>query len=333
MTEPIFKVKNISKSFGEHLVLSDISMEIMPGEVIGIIGASGSGKTTFLNLLIGFLKADSGTVEFRLKHLLSYKDNAIYRSVYDKPDIVKTVYGFASQVPSFYEELTIKENLKYFGSLYNLSPDAIQANSETLLALMNLQYASNIQAKNLSGGMKRRLDIACSLMHDPEVLILDEPTADLDPIHRNHIWALIKKINSKGTTIILSSHHLNEMENLCERVAIINNERIVEFDKPENLKKKYVHNEEIVFKTKNNKYDFIIKELDKKIIEKIKIQKNEAHIVSKNIEKTLKEILEAIHKNEDKLKDIRILGSSLDDVFINLINNDKKSKIKENLEK
>ncbi len=319
MSEPIFKVQNITKSFSGFTVFENIDLEIMPDEIIGIIGASGSGKTTFLNVLIGFLRPDSGDVQFRLNHLLSYKKNSIYRSVFDKTNTVKNVYGFASQVPSYYEELTVKENLDYFGSLHNLSKDAIEANSETLLALMSLQYATNIQAKNLSGGMKRRLDIACSLMHDPEVLILDEPTADLDPIHRNQIWSLIKKINAKGTTIILSSHHLNELDELCDRVVILNNKKILAIDKPENLKKKFVTKEQIVFRTENQKYDKLLKYLNGGKHHIARVSGKDFIVDSTNVEKSLIQILEVLKKHNEELKSIKVVGVSLDDVFMSVI--------------
>jgi len=319
LIEPIFKIDNVSKSFSGHVVLKDISLDIMPGEIIGLIGASGSGKTTFLNTLIGFIRPDSGDVTFRINHLLTYKNTSIYRSVYEKQQIVKTVYGFASQVPSFYEELTTKENLSYFGSLHNLSKDAIKSNTETLLSLMNLQYATNIQAKNLSGGMKRRLDIACSLMHDPEVLILDEPTADLDPINRKDIWSLIKKINDKGTTIILSSHHLNELENLCDRVAILKDNELIAIDSPNKLKEQYVTEQEIVFESSPGRYEEIMKSVPKKSFNYVKEKTDGLHVYSKNVEAVLLDILESIKENKETLNSIKLIKASLDDVFINIL--------------
>jgi ABC-2 type transport system ATP-binding protein len=322
MVEPIFKIEKVSKSFLGHQVLKNISLDVMPGEIIGIIGSSGSGKTTFLNTIVGFIRPDNGDVKFRLNHLLTYKNNAIYRSVYDKQSVVKTVYGFASQIPSFYEELTTKENLNYFGVLHNLSKDAINANSETLLSLMSLQQSTNIQSKNLSGGMKRRLDIACSLIHDPEVLLLDEPTSDLDPINRNHIWSLIKKINAKGTTIILSSHHLNELEEICDRIAIIKDGEIIAIDDPDALKKQFIKQQEIIFKTSPGKYENLTKDIPNKYVIDLKIKDKNIHIHTKDVEKVLMDILEAVKRNDEKLKSIRVVGESLDDVFINILKDD-----------
>jgi len=323
MAEPIFKIENVTKVFGNHVVLNDITLDIHSGEIIGIIGASGTGKTTFLNTIIGFVRPNSGDVKFRLNHLLTFKDTAIYRSVYKKTNSVKKVYGFAAQTPSLYDELTAKENLYFFGALYDLSNDAIETNAETLLSLMNLRHAKNVKAENLSGGMKRRLDIACALMHDPDVLILDEPTADLDPMHRSHIWSLIRKINVKGTTIILSSHHLNELENLCDRVAIIKDTKLIAVDKPENLMKKFTVEQEIIFRSTPGDYRMLLKSIPKKALSHVRTDGENVHIHSSNVEKVLIDVLAALKKHDEKLVFIKVVGASLDDVFISIWENDE----------
>ena len=326
MGDPIFKIQNVSKTFGNHVVLDDVNLDIQSGEILGIIGASGAGKTTFLNTIIGFLRPDKGDVLFRLDHLLSYRQQYIYRSVFKKQRMVKQVYGFASQMPSFYEELTARENLAYFGRLHNLSSDAIKANVNTLLNLMNLEYAADVKAKNLSGGMERRLDIGCALMHDPDVLILDEPTADLDPMLRNHIWELIRKINQKGTTIILSSHHLTELENLCDRVAIIKKGKLVASGKPEELKKKFVVDQEIVFQIASGKYEPIVKKIPKALISHHRIEQNVMHIHTNKPEAVLTQLLNIIERKREKLVFVRVAGASLDDVFISIWKDDKEAR-------
>lgn len=324
MSEPIFRIENVSKGFGNHIVLDDLSLDIYAGEIIGIIGASGAGKTTFLHTMIGFLKPDKGDVLFRQDHLLSYRDSFIYRSVFKKQAMVKHVFGFASQIPSFYEELTTKENLEYFGALHNLSKDAIDSNTDTLLRLMDLKKSSEVKAKNLSGGMERRLDIACALMHDPDVLILDEPTADLDPLLRNHIWELVRKINQKGTTVILSSHHLTELESLCDRVAIIKEGKLIALGKPEALKKKFIMKQEIVLQTVPGDYKGVVEALRLKKIKDIEVKNNLIHIHTTAPEKTLSEVLDTIAKKKEKLAFIKVTSASLDDVFISIWEKDKK---------
>ncbi len=324
MGEPIFRVQNVSKSFGTHVVLDNINLDINSGEIIGIIGASGAGKTTFLNALIGFIQPDKGDILFRLDHLLSYRNSYIYRSVFKKQQLVKKVYGFASQQPSFYDELTTKENMVYFGLLHNLNMDAVRSNSETLLNLMDLKKSSDILAKNLSGGMERRLDIACALMHDPDVLILDEPTADLDPLLRNHIWELVRKINQKGTTIILSSHHLTELEVLCDRVVIIKEGKVLAIGKPEELKKKFIIEQEITIQTIPGNYKSLVKAIPKKNITRMRVANHSLHIYTANPESVLAQVLSALKTRREKLSFIKVTSASLDDVFISIWEKDKK---------
>lgn len=324
MGDPVFKVQNVSKSFGTHVVLDDINLDIYSGEIIGIIGASGAGKTTFLHTLIGFIQPDKGDILFRLDHLLSYRNSYIYRSVFKKQQMVKKLYGFAAQLPSFYTELSAKENLTYFGLLHNLNMDAVRSNAETLLNLMDLKKDAKTLAKNLSGGMERRLDIACALMHDPEVLILDEPTADLDPLLRNHIWELIRKINQKGTTIILSSHHLTELEALCDRVAIIKEGKLIAIGKPEELKKKFIIEQEITIQTIPGKYKSLVKSIPKKNINRIRVANHSLHIYTANPETVLAQVLGTLKKKREKLSFIKVTSASLDDVFISIWEKDKK---------
>ncbi|MFP4118454.1 MAG: ABC transporter ATP-binding protein [Candidatus Woesearchaeota archaeon] len=327
MGKDIFRVQKVTKAFGSRVILDNINLDIVSGEIIGLIGASGTGKTTLLNTLIGFLRPEEGDVLFRRDHLLSTSDSEIFRSVFQKQQVVKQVYGFASQVPSFYGDLTTQENLKYFGNLHNLSKDAINSNVKTLLELMELKDAHDVKAKKLSGGMERRLDIACALMHDPDVLILDEPTADLDPLLRNHIWELIRKINKKGTTIILSSHHLNELESLCDRVAFLKNGKLAAVGAPDKLKEDFVLDQEIALQTKEREYEKLTGKLKHKDIKDIKVKNNFLLIYTQKPEVIIEHALKTIRKEGQQLTFINITNASLDDVFITIWK--KKAKDKE----
>jgi ABC-2 type transport system ATP-binding protein len=316
MPEPIFRIKGVTKVFGHKTILKDISLDVNHGEIFGIIGASGSGKTTLLNIMIGFLKPNTGDVLFRQDHLLDLKKAYVFRSVFQKPEDVKKIYGFASQAPSFYGSLTVKENLVYFGSLYNLTKDAIATNVETLLNLMGLKNSEHLLAKNLSGGMERRLDIACSLIHDPKLLILDEPTADLDPVLRNHIWELVKKVNKKGTTIIIASHHLNEIEALCDRIAILRDTRLVDVGSPDKVKMRFTRKQEILVQCYPGNYEKIIAGLKHKKITEAEKRGGEMVIHTKMPKKVLEELLHILDELNEQLVDIRVSKPSLDDIFI-----------------
>jgi len=319
--KPIFQLKHVAKYFGSKKVLSDVNLEIFPGEILGIIGASGAGKTTLLNVLIGFLRPEIGEVLFRFEHLLSFKNTEVYRNVFKKQLEIKKMIGFAAQKPSFYPNLTVQENLEYFGALFNLSNDALGSNIDALLNLMELKSSRYVLSKNLSGGMQRRLDIACSLIHDPKILILDEPTADLDPILRNHIRELIKIIQSRGTTILLSSHHLAEIEDLCNRIAILKDGTFVEVDTMEKIRKKYIRHKKIHIQTKSKDYEKLMKKMPQELVNQYQVVNRELVISSNQPEEILKKILDKCEKENDKLISLEIRNPSLDEIFISLSRN------------
>jgi len=329
MTEPIFKVQEVLKRFGEHIILDNVSFDIRKGEIFGIIGASGAGKTTLLNIIVGFMRPEQGDVLFRFEHLLDFQKAMTFRSVFKKQEAVKKIYGFASQVPSFYRNLTLRENLEYFGSLYDLSADALKTNIETLLNLMDLKNYEDLAAKNLSGGMERRLDIACALIHDPAVLVLDEPTADLDPVLREHIWTLVKKINKKGTTIILASHHLTELEDICSRIAILKDKKVIDVASPDSIKNKYSKIQEIHLESYPGNYNKILPKLTKKYIKNYEVRGSKLVIFTDKPQKVFHELFPLLEKKKEDAIDIKIGKASLDDIFIAL-SKDKKDEIHKN---
>ncbi len=320
---PILKIQNISKRFSKKKILRNIGLDIYEGEIFAIIGASGSGKTTLLKTIIGYLGPEEGDVKFRYDYFLKKKGREgkpTYASVYRQQKIAKNIFGFASQEPSFYSKLTVRENLKYFGSLYNMHKKALDSNIEILLSLMDLKHAEKTLAKDLSGGMERRLDIACALMHDPEVLILDEPTSDLDPLLRAHIWSLVQKINKKGTTIILASHHLSEVEHFCSRIAIIKEGKIIDVASPVRLKTKYAESQEIRIQTYPGNYDNISKALKKpgsKVYD-IHVRGSELIICSDHPQMLIHELLHTLEMLKEELIDINVSRPGLDELFLKI---------------
>lgn len=249
--ETLIEIKNITKTFENKKVLNGISFSINKGEIFGIIGQSGAGKTVFLKALIGFYKPDSGDILFEGKSVFRHQK-----------EIMKTV-GFASQRHSIYPDLSLKENLKYFGRLYGMKTSAIEENSKRVLELVELTDYAHKLAGKLSGGMQRRLDIACAMVHSPKILILDEPEAGLDPVLRKHIAELIQKIKKEGTTVILSSHFMNEIEPLCDRVAMLKQGVLAAYGSPMELLTKYADNYEIVIRSYPGNYANIIAWLKK----------------------------------------------------------------------
>lgn len=219
-------VKNLKKKYKDFLALKGISFEIKEGEIFGMLGPNGAGKSTLIKILTCFHKPTSGTV-------------VINKIPITQPNKIKPLIGWVPQEETFYHKLTVRENLEYFASLYNIPKSEFKKRSEELLKLLQIDQKTNAIAGSLSGGMKRRLSIAISLIHNPKVLYLDEPTAGVDPVSRRALWNIIKKIKETGITILFCTHYLDEAELLCDRIAILRSGEIITIDTPKNLKKKY----------------------------------------------------------------------------------------------
>lgn len=323
MPEEFFRIRNVKKAFGKHVVLGGVNLDVQKGEVLGIIGTSGSGKTTLLHTLIGFLKPDCGEVRILVEPPHRALGNPTYKDVHKNLNIVKSIYGFASQIPSFYDNLTVEENLGYFASLYQMPHRNIETNREILLHLMDLDPAKKLLAKDLSGGMERRLDIACALIHDPAVLILDEPTADLDPVLRSHIYDLIKQINNKNTTIILASHHLSDLEAVCDRIAILKEGKILAVGTPDEIKNQFAKYHQVDVRVASRRYDVIYQELKKKqlhkIVDRVEPTNQGVLMYTQRPDILVKEIVTIVDKAKDKIEQLHVSRPSLDDIFVSIV--------------
>jgi len=227
MNDALIEFKGVTKSFGKNVVLNSLNLKIPKGKITGIIGASGEGKSTILKMMVSFYKPSKGNIFYSGKNILK-----------DLREI-KKIFGIAIEDGSFYEDLTVKENLLHFGRLYHVKRKILKKRAKAMEYFVGLDKAENVLAKNLSLGMKKRLDLACSLVHKPSVLILDEPTADLDPLLRKQLRHLIKKVNSHGTTVVLTTQFMSEADEICDKVAVLYNEKISVEGTPSQLKKKY----------------------------------------------------------------------------------------------
>jgi ABC-2 type transport system ATP-binding protein len=208
-------VRSVSKSFGNIEALKDVSFSIDRGEIFGILGPNGAGKSTIVNILNTLVKPDSGEVII---------DNVNIRN---DGVTVKQIMGVVPQEIALYEELTAYENLMFWGGLYNIPKPLLRENANKTLEIVDLSYRKNDRIKTFSGGMKRRINIACSLLHNPRILVLDEPTVGVDPQNRNHIFEVIEKLHYEGMTIIYTTHYMEEAERFCDKIAIMDEGRII----------------------------------------------------------------------------------------------------------
>ena len=216
--EPIVKVDKLVKTYDENNVVDGVSFEVKKGEIFGILGPNGAGKTTTLEMLEALRPIDGGTATI----------DGI--DVAKKPKDIKNIIGIQLQSTAFYDKLTLREQLKMFGSLYGRTVD-----TEALLAKVQLTEKAKNYVEQLSGGQKQRFAIASTLVNNPKVLFLDEPTTGLDPQARRNLWDLIKEIRDEGITILLTTHYMDEAELLCDRLAIMDSGKIITIDTPHNL--------------------------------------------------------------------------------------------------
>ncbi len=208
-------IDGISKTYDKIAALKNINLKIEKGEFYGILGPNGAGKTTLMNIIVGFLQADNGVV--KLGDMKISAENLFIRNK----------IGYVPQEISLYPELSADQNLKIFGSLYHIPASELKKRMDDVLELVQLTDRRSQPIKKYSGGMKRRLNLAVSLLHHPELLLCDEPTVGVDPQSRNAIFQMLQKINSTGTTVIYTTHYMEEAERLCSKIAILDHGEVI----------------------------------------------------------------------------------------------------------
>jgi ABC-2 type transport system ATP-binding protein len=230
----VLSIEKLRKSYGKRSVLQDLTLNIWPGEIYGLLGPNGAGKTTTINIICNLLRADSGAIAI---------DN---QSV---SEATKKLIGVAPQENLLYKTLSCEENLNFYARIYGLKAQQRQQQVQDCLAAVNLADRAKSPVETLSGGMQRRLNIAVALVHQPKLVILDEPTTGLDIEARYEIWDLIRGLKSQGITTLLTTHLLDEAERLCQRIGILKGGRIVAEGSLEQLRQRISAQEIVVIQT------------------------------------------------------------------------------------
>lgn len=214
----IVKVENLTKRYGTATTVKGVSFSVDEGEVFGILGPNGAGKTTTLEMIEALREIDGGSVVLDGIDVVKY------------PGKIRHIIGVQLQSSTFYDKITLKEQLLMYASFYGKKIDPIK-----LLEEVELTEKANAYPEKLSGGQRQRFSIACALVNEPRVLFLDEPTTGLDPQARRHLWNLVKSIKKRGITVLLTSHYMEEAQILCDRLAIMDEGKIIAMDSPKNL--------------------------------------------------------------------------------------------------
>lgn len=302
----IIKIKNITKRFSDKLVLDNVTYDVNDREIFGFLGPNGAGKSTLINIMTGLLIPDSGVVE-----ICGY-------DIVKEPIKAKECIGYVPQDIALLEELNAYSNLEYFGALYGLKGKLLKERINEALEVTGLADRKKEKVKKYSGGMKRRLNLACAIMHHPKVLILDEPTVGVDPQSRNHIFSFVKEIGEKwGTTVIYTSHYMEEVEELCGRVFIMDLGKEVAYGTNSDVKNSVFPNNKIIIQGENITGEVIVKlnnlQGANKVVE-------ESGVISINIDDTFKlaNALTILDENGVTIKKISYEEAKLEDVFLAL---------------
>lgn len=303
----ILKISGLTKSFGDIKAVNGLSLEVRRGEVFGFLGPNGAGKTTTIKMMCGLLRADAGSVEIN-------GDDVLHRSAGRARNI-----GLSPQSIVIWESLTCREQLEFMGRAYGLSRPAAQAKSRALLESFSLQDKQNKLGKTLSGGMQRRLNIALALVHDPDILFLDEPQAGLDPQSRVLVRDIIRGLAVR-TTVILTTQDMEEAEKLADRVCIIDRGRLLVLDSVANIKNRLGRGDVVEVEIAEDIQRFLLPYVP--VLRGASLNRTVAghtlSLVSDEAGLILPEILHIIRARGLKLEHIRVRKITLEDVFIQL---------------
>lgn len=308
------EVNNLTKKFGKFTAVDSVSFNVKEGEIFGFLGANGAGKSTTIRMLIGILEPTSGDA---LVGGFSIKKN---------PDMVKKNIGYMSQKFSLYNDLTVAENIKFFAGVYGLFGKKYEERKKWVLKVANLENMENVLTGSLPGGIKQRLALGTAVIHEPKIVFLDEPTSGVDPISRRNFWDLINELSGNGTTVLVTTHYLDEAE-FCNDIILINAGKLIAQGNSKTLKTSYIKNPILEIESERIVDSLEILEKEKWVGE-TSIFGNFIHIILKDSsinENNIREILQV--KNGIRVKRVDKIIPTLEDVFIHLIEEDARKNV------
>lgn len=300
--ESLIKIKNLKKKYGELTAVDRVSYEVNKGEMFGLVGPDGAGKTTTMRMLVGLLNPDGGNAEILGHNLLTQKD------------LIKDEIGYLSQRFSLYGDLSIDENIEFFADIHGVKDFKERRNE--LLEFTRLTPFRKRLADKLSGGMKQKLALACTLIHKPKIIFLDEPTTGVDPVSRRDFWKILSNLLKDGITIFMTTPYLDEAER-CNRVALMDKGSIISCDTPKNVKDSMnMQVMEIVCNPVRTAYNLIKDSTDFEV----QMYGDRLNIAVNNYQSDYVIIKELFERNSISEIDKRIITPSLENVFVHFMN-------------
>ncbi|MEJ2504981.1 MAG: ABC transporter ATP-binding protein [Ignavibacteriaceae bacterium] len=297
----IIDIKNLSKNYNDILAVDDVSYNVAKGEMFGLVGPDGAGKTTTIRTLCGLLIPDSGEIEVLGYNLLKERKK------------IQNKIGYLSQKFSLYGDLTVDENIEFFADIHGVKD--YENRSNELLEFTRLTPFKDRLAEKLSGGMKQKLALACSLIHKPQIIFLDEPTTGVDPVSRRDFWKILSNLLKEGITIFMSTPYLDEAER-CNRVALMSNGKIISLDTPQKIKGSL---EKDVIEIVCNKIREAYKLIQQNFPFEIQMFGDRINIIVDEYETDYKRIEKLLNDNSIEILNHRLITPSLENVFIHLV--------------
>ena len=310
MNSIVVQVEDLVKKFDSFIAVDHIHFQVERGEIFGFLGPNGAGKSTTIRMLCGLLLPTSG------------KGRVAGFDIMKEPEKIKQVIGYMSQKFSLYDDLTVRENLHFFGGIYGLSGSLQTEREDRALEMADLKELQSQITRTLAVGWKQRLALGCSILHQPSILFLDEPTSGVDPISRRNFWSLIQQMGEKGVTTFVSTHYMDEAE-YCDRLALIYRGRIIALGTPSELK-----SETISYGVLEVECDPLILALDllrrEAWVAEAAVFGNSLHVIGKEGIDTEQEVTSLFGKHEILLRRMERIRPSLEDVFVSLIEKEEK---------
>ena len=315
--EKVIKVSNLVKKFGDFTAVDHVDFEVNRGEIFGFLGPNGSGKTTTIRMMLGLLQPEEGDIT-----ILGAQVNGSVEGIRRK-------VGYMSQQFSLYNDLTVLQNLRFYGAAYGLDQAMLKARIGEALEMAGLLGKEQAKTRDLSGGWRQRLALSVAIIHQPEVIFLDEPTAGVDPVSRRAFWDLLYQLVGDWVTVFVTTHYMDEAEH-CHRLAFIQDGKIIAYGSPETIKTDTIRGRVIEIGVDQPGEALLvlrrIQSEQRKLIDEVELYGSLLHVFSDAKPNTKRKINEILKRNNIQVNYMEEINPSLEDVFIACMNQNKQSK-------
>lgn len=307
--EYAIEIENLTKRFDNFIAVNNVNFKVKKGDVFGFLGPNGSGKTTVIRMLMGLISPTSGTGK-----VLGY-------DISKESEKIRSKIGYMSQKFSLYDDLTVDENLDFYAGVYCVPKDKINKKKKEILEMADLVGKEDMITSNLSGGWKQRLALGCSIIHEPDILLLDEPTGGVDPIARRQFWDVIYDLSKKGVAILVTTHYMDEAEH-CNSIGFLYYGNILSLDTPNCMKEKIIDGDIVEIKSSNTLKSIELLKL-KNTVRDASVYGAGIHVMTEP-NTDLNELKECLIQNHIQVISIKKVKPSLEDVFVFLVEKENR---------